>query len=271
MTPTNGNPIHATVLESLRKLAGGTGNRSFEFAAVWKDVEDACRPGRPVWSPSDDQDALRTAVLTCWNDLLRSGVIDFGNPGALSKHWDSDHFYLTETGRKTLEHLGRDPINRDGYMRHLQQCTTLDPVSGSYIKEALHTYQAGCYKATAVMVGTAAEGMILHLREVIVGRLRAAGRKVPKDLDGWKIKAVCDTLGALLESNQKHMPADLAGAFDTYWAGFTSHIRAIRNSSGHPNSIEPVSAESVHAALLLFPEFAKLVGDLEKWAAAHPF
>ena len=267
MAAANGSPIQVAVLESVRKLAGPQGERAFNYDTAAKHAEEAYKAGRPIL-PEAERLALGAAVLAYWNDLLRSGNIAFSSPGL---QWDPSLFHLTDTGRKALEKLGRDPINPDGYMHHLKHCATLDPVSESYIKEALHTYQAGCHKATAVMVGTAAEGMILHLRDALASRLRAARKKLPKDMAGWKIKAVCDEVGALLEANQKHMQPELSSAFDTYWAGFTSHIRAIRNKSGHPNNIDPVSTESVHAAMLIFPEFAKLVTALEKWAVAHPF
>jgi hypothetical protein len=39
----------------------------------------------------------------------------------------------------------------------------------------------------------------------------------------------------------------------------------VRNDTGHPESIDPVTPESVHAALLIFPELAKLVANLETW------
>lgn len=151
-----------------------------------------------------------------------------------------------------------------------QQCAKLDPISESYIKEALHTYQAGCFKATAVMIGTAAEGAILHLRDVIVKGLRLASQTPPKELEGWKIKAVCDEVTKVLEDNQKHMPKDLSDEFDVHWSAFEP-IRAIRNRSGHPNSIEPVTLSTVHAALLTFPQFMGLVANLEAWVVTHPF
>jgi len=261
---TNGNAIHEVVFESIKKMSAGNG--AFTYNYVAQEVEDSYNSGSRL-PPEIDRFSLRTAILDYWNTLLRSGVIAFGN----ESDWTTETFHLTETGRKTLEQFGRDPINRDGYMKHLKQCATLEPIAESYIKEALHTYQAGCHKATAVLVGTGAEGMILHLRDVLVSRLRAASKRVPKDLEGWKIKAVCDEVGILLEVNQKHMPAELSASFATYWDGFTSHIRAIRNKAGHPNSIDPVSPESVHAALLVFPEFAQLVAALETWANAYAF
>ncbi len=38
----------------------------------------------------------------------------------------------------------------------------------------------------------------------------------------------------------------------------------MRNDASHFQSIDPVTPESVHAALLIFPDLAKLVADLER-------
>jgi hypothetical protein len=50
--------------------------------------------------------------------------------------------------------------------------------------------------------------------------------------------------------------------------GFWTRMRLARNDAGHPVSIDPVTHGTVHAALLLFPEFASLVRDLEMWISS---
>jgi hypothetical protein len=45
----------------------------------------------------------------------------------------------------------------------------------------------------------------------------------------------------------------------------THEIRTTRNEAGHPTSIDPVTPESVHASLLLFPVLASLAGEFLKW------
>ncbi len=42
-------------------------------------------------------------------------------------------------------------------------------------------------------------------------------------------------------------------------SGLAEQIRKVRNDAGHPEGIDPVTPEVVHAALLIFPELAKLV------------
>src|SRR5262245_38283078 len=55
------------------------------------------------------------ALLTAFHDLFRNGQLSWGhnlaNPGPPFLH-------LTEQGRRSLQHLSRDPMNPDGYLAH---------------------------------------------------------------------------------------------------------------------------------------------------------
>lgn len=222
----------------------------------------AQRLGIPHGSIEDQQ-----ALLTVWHDLFRNGHLawgyDIGNANPPFCH-------LTETGRNTLRNLSRDPSNPDGYMQYLNNQGPIDPIAESYIKEALRTYNNNCYKATAVMVGVAAESIVLELRDVLVTKMSSIGKHPSRDLKGDLIKKVLDAIEKeLLPYTTKGvptpMPTSLAESFSSYWPAFTSQIRAIRNDTGHPNSVDPVTPETVHAALLIFPLQVKLTLDLTSW------
>jgi len=95
------------------------------------------------------------------------------------------------------------------------------------------------------MIGVAAEGMILNLRDILVARLRAvqSKQKITKALEGWKIKEVCEELEKLLVANQKNMPSDLSSEFDIYWNRFTSNYRTIYWNRFTSNSPEAIKKE----------------------------
>jgi hypothetical protein len=59
---------------------------------------------------------------------------------------------------------------------------------------------------------------------------------------------------------------ELREPFEAYWSGFAQQIRATRNEAGHPASVDPVFPDTVHSALLIFPERARLAGSLTRWA-----
>jgi hypothetical protein len=185
--------------------------------------------------------ASEQAVLTCWHDLLVSGQLA----------------------------RGRNLKNPDGYLAYLRERCSLDPVARSYVAEALRCYSANCFKAAAVMVGAAAERLVLRLRDTLESRLMACGETMPKGLTDWKLKAVRDALTKELEAHKKDIARPLADAFGAYWPALAEQIRRGRDDAGHPQSVDPVTPESVHAALLIFPELARLIAELESWA--HTF
>jgi hypothetical protein len=205
---------------------------------------------------------LEKAVLTQWGELFRTGLLAWGvnlsNP-------NPPFFHLTERGRTALENLTRDPSNPAGYLRHLSSIAHLDAVAISYIREALDCYVAGLFKAAAVMVGGAAERAIVTVRDTTVDKLKSLGRSAPKDMVDWKIKTISDSLQHLFDGHKAAMPRELREAFEAYWSAFGQQIRTARNDVGHPESVDPVTPDTVHASLLIFPELARLARGLEDW------
>jgi hypothetical protein len=206
---------------------------------------------------------LEQAILTQWQDLFRTGLLAWGsdlmNP-------NPPNFHVTETGRRALANATRDPSNPAGYLRHLDERATITTLTRSYLVEGLDCYVAGLYKAAAVMVGAAAESVILELRNWVVDRLGDQGQPVPKDLNSWQVRTVTTALADVFEAGiDKKKNRDLWERYDAYWSAFTGQIRFVRNEAGHPISIDPVTAETVHASLLVFPELATLAQGLLEW------
>jgi hypothetical protein len=201
-------------------------------------------------------------LLTMWHDLFRQGMIAWGYDISNSQ---PPFCHLTEQGRKVLCHMSRDPANPDGYMAHVDSHGVLSATATSYLNEALQTFNSGCAKATAVMIGGAAECVILDVRDTLVSKLNDLGQTVPKSLNDWKVKTVLNSIQTVLDSKTKSIPYAIADNFKSYWPAFTQQIRVVRNDAGHPASIDSVTFESVYAALLIFPELVKLADELSKW------
>lgn len=205
---------------------------------------------------------LEQALLTQWHELFRTGLLAWGlniaNP-------NPPHFHVTDRGRQALEKLTRDPANPAGYVRHLASIATLNPVAESYLAEALVCYVAGLYKAAAVMVGGATESVILDLRDVTVQKLTSLGNPIPKDMNDWKVKTLSDALHSFFDGRKAQFGRELREAFEAYWSAFAQQIRTIRNDAGHPTSVEPVTPDTVHASLLIFPELTRLANSLAHW------
>lgn len=206
--------------------------------------------------------AKEEAILTTWYDLFRTGYLAWGlniaNP-------NPTFFHLTESGRRTLTSLNRDPGNPDGYLRHLASIAKLNPIAHSYLIEGLECYVYGLYKAAAVMVGGATESIILELRDTTVQKLTLLGKSIPKNMNDWKIKTVSDAIHNFLDGLKSKFGPELRDEFEAYWTAFAQQIRAVRNDAGHPTSVDPVTPDTVHASLLIFPELAKLAHKLITW------
>jgi hypothetical protein len=202
------------------------------------------------------------AVLVAWNDLFRTGYLGWGlnlnNP-------DPPFFHVTDRGRRALERLSRDPGNPAGYRRHLATLGRLTPVAASYVGEGLSCYANGLHKAAAVMLGAAAESIVLDIRDTVVFK----GIGVPSGLSDRRVSKVLEALRGYLGSKAQQMPQPLRETFESYWPAFTQQIRVTRNEAGHPTSVEPVSEDAVHASFLVFPELVRVSTQLNDWIATH--
>ncbi len=220
--------------------------------------------------PKDDERVL----LTAWGQLFREGVVAWG---ADLEYPNPPHCHLTDRGVTLFANISRDPLNAPGYLAYLASLTTVDPIAQSYIEEALETFRNQCWKATAVMVGGAAERLALVLCAAVKDQLIVANKwgglnqGTRKDLENYRISRVLDAIQRVInshnviDSHTMSMDQALYESYTTYWAPFAGQARLVRNDAGHPKAIAPVGEPNVHAALLTFPLYAKLTADLITW------
>lgn len=274
-TVANGNRSREVLLQTIQ-AASQNGSVSFSPDDVMWDALKGLNAG------SDDD--LKRAVLGHFNDLLRSGAVGLGDPKALltgltpqGNPWPHKAAYLTPEGKKTVEHASRDPINLPGYLAYLDQESPLDAVTRGYVEEALNTYRACCYKATAILIGAAVENLVLTLRDTLLAQLNARKEKLPKGLEAWQVKtaleAVADRILPDLRGDAKKTGDEslrnLAEQADARLHPVAAEFRKTRNDAGHPASLTPVKPADVHCNLLLFPSTAKLLQELNRWVTAY--
>jgi hypothetical protein len=204
-------------------------------------------------------------ILDAWDDLYRSGIVSWGTDLVSSMNSASNWAHLTQLGVDAVKNLSRDPSNPAGYRNTIDEYVRDLPVVVSYLNEAIDTFNRASIKASAVMLGAAAESMNLTLRDKLKAKIAAAGRAPPKALDDFRIATVLRAVEGELEARTKDMPNELRERFESYWPAWTGLFRMTRNEAGHPRSVEPVTRDAVHAALLLFHEQARLSRDLLLW------
>ena len=202
------------------------------------------------------------ALLDAWSDMFRGGYVSWGYN---LSNIDPPFFHVTEKGGRAIQTLSRDPSNPGGYRMYLAAKCKLNPVADSYITEALDTYNSGSFKAAAVMLGAAAESLVLELRDVLAEKIKSIGQTEPPKLSAWQVRTVLGAMEGVLDPKKKAMPTKLREDFEAYWSAFTQQIRVVRNDAGHPTSIDPITEQAVHASLLIFPELARLVGEMAVW------
>jgi len=253
MAELNGEIIRKTLLQTIEEYSKMEPHH-FQSQSILKSV------ARQL--DIRDNLEMEQVLLTLWDDLFRQGLMswgyDIGN--------DRPPFcHLTKEGRKALEHFSRDPANPDGYMAYLKSNATLNLIAEPYLKEALQAYNSNCYKAAAVMIGCAAESIALDLAKTLVNRINILSRSPSKDLSNWKIKKVLDRIETEINSQKHNMDKSLEETYEYFWSAFVHQIRFSRNDAGHPNAIDQITQERVHASLLIFPELSKLNKELTNW------
>ena len=247
----DGNTIRKALFDAIKVQSSSS---SMEAGSILRTVVE--RLGR------QHGDNFEQAVLTLFYDLFRNGHLAWGHN---FNNTDPPFCHVTDQGRKTLEHLSRDPANPDGYLNHLTNQGGVNAIAFSYVEEALKTYNASCFKAAAVMIGAASESIILDIRDEVVKEINRLQKPLSKKLKAWPIKTVFDQLQVELNAQKKRMGKPLAESYDAHWGAFTQQIKTPRNDAGHPKSINPVTPETVHASLLIFPELVRLSADLKTW------
>jgi hypothetical protein len=252
----DGADVRKVLLELIRGMSASNGG-SFGRYEVLKQA--AIRLACP-YDPS-----LQKLVLDGWDDLYRSGIISWGLDVGSDPNAGSSWAHLTAHGTETLKNLSRDPSNPHGYRAAIDDYVRDLPVVVSYLAEALDTFNKGSIKASAVMLGAAAESMNLGVRDKLKERMLAGGKSPPKALDDFRIATVLRTMEAELKPRVKDMSQGLGERFESYWSAWTGLFRMTRNEAGHPKSVDPVSWDAVHSALVLFHEQSRLAHDLRDW------
>jgi hypothetical protein len=162
-----------------------------------------------------------------------------------------------------------EPTHRGGYANPLRQVAGLDPVVLSFYREARRNYKSRCFKATVVLVGSAVERIVLGIRDAVVQQITHQEQPVPKPLLSWQIATVFDAVTEALRPLEKQMSWELQEALEIYWPALLDQVRASRHAAWHPKGIDTVGADAARAALVLFPELARLGSEVREFVREH--
>lgn len=227
-------------------------------------------------SPTQEEDFVEAAPSkqSSWNDVSYASEAPTVTTGA---HIVSPA-HSQGRGQSAAATATFDPCRPEEYLRSLARMNNLDESTRSCIGEALQTYQAGCYKAAAVLLGVATERVYLDLRHSFMNSYGRLKQDVAWDQSGkarvlWRQMA--QSLYSQLKAGARKFPDRarewdrLARALDARVDGFSYLLRFGRDEAYRPASFEFITPGEVHAALALMPHLIELVHQLQYWTSKH--
>ena len=267
MSTLESSVIRHLILNS--KVTGKTQTSAKIDEIAGKVVDMAVKEGFLQEEPlPNERSALEGKILAVIWGLIIEGVY---TPGLGLRQPYLPFLSLTEYGLKCFDAGELTPHDPDDYLRRLRAaCPTLDDITVVYVGEALDTFRAGNHLASAVMIGVAAESMLLRLVDSVHAALDTPQRqlKFEKDTKGKKAKAQHDEVLARLRSPSTPLPTETEAVLTQHIDGIYDLIRRTRNEAGHPSG-KRMERYETHALLLLFPTYCKTVHDLTAWLAAN--
>jgi hypothetical protein len=210
------------------------------------------------------EEALKDRICEGIWALILEGIYTPGNG------WQSPNLpflHATEYGQHCFaagEVLPHDP---DGYLLRLNaDCPSIDSTVFLYLGEALQTFRAGNHLATAVMIGVAAEQMLLNLVAAVCGALDTQQKqdKFRQETSGKKAKQQHDQLMGRLRVASPQLPRSVSSNLEQHLGGIFDLIRRTRNDSGHPTG-RKLERHETNALLLLFPIYCRTAYELMDW------
>jgi hypothetical protein len=202
--------------------------------------------------------------------IARELLQEFVNNNLLFVGYGDDQgfpwFTLTSYGAECITKGELLPFDPNGYLVAIQnRVPGLDPVTMTYLREAISTFNREFYLSASVALGVAAEQLILRMIDSYVSAFIDPQRKAnaEKRYEGKQIRAQYGQFKQDFASLRPSLPRELYGDFETHLDSIFQLIRVTRNDSGHPSGTIPERAV-VMANLQAFPYFAVRVLAIEK-------
>ncbi|WML42634.1 hypothetical protein [Neobacillus sp. PS3-40] len=200
--------------------------------------------------------------------LLNQNII---SPGVYGEATILPAFHVTDHGHACLKERATLPYDSDGYLGQVQSISNIDQWVQHYLTEALRCFNAGCYQASTIMVGLAAEKIVLDLLEAFKIYLKKHDSNLQSN-QKFKIKY---NFSVELEKdvNKKWQISYKYAQFEEYFKGiqldstitgiidesarntFYQYLRLLRNEVSHPTDVLKDETET----MLLFVSFIKYV------------
>jgi hypothetical protein len=166
--------------------------------------------------------------------------------------------YITPEGRERLE--GGTPIPEDVevYLTQLRaDAPEVDDTAVFYVREALLAFRARLYPSAVVMLGCAAEHLVLLMAEDLLPKLKAGEQTtLKKALERGPISGVWSAFRPRFEQHRTTIFAGQVMTSETALDGLFLAVKSARDDGGHPQRVQTTEG-AARALLYAFPEYAK--------------
>jgi hypothetical protein len=229
--------------------------------------------GEAPGEPFDEADGRKT-IHAVW-DLVFDRVLIPGldDPNVINGDWP--FLTITEHGRRVIAEVRPVPYDPDGYLANLEAVAAgVHPTALRYVQEAVATFRARCYLASAVMLGAASERIFDHLAESIHNALanQADRTRFQERALRGRMRDRVNTVTGWCRNNRGQLNGEWAGEDRVETIERLAHfIRSRRNDAGHPQDPPAVPThEETYAALVVFPDYCRWIYELKRDLDARP-
>ncbi len=217
-----------------------------------------------------DRPDRRRCREVIWEFISTGVLVPFGGRGG-GEEWP--WLSLTTEAEATADLSEPVPSDPDGFLQHVDNAFPGLPDTVSlYLREAVLAFNRRLYVAASVMLGVAAEGLLLELASAIrashsddtAGREWYSG-KIEKQFALGQYRAIVEKL----EPIESDLPRELRERFDSHFRSIRALIREQRNEDGHPTG-NARGRDDLLPSLHLFAPYARLVAGLIAWLGDAP-
>ena len=197
--------------------------------------------------------------------------------GILMPQPGTQPYVRTRRGDELLATDVRILTDPSGYLRAVQAIHGVDELTLEYLAEAVESHRMFLDRSAAVMLGGAAENLLLRLGQALAEPLENLKRQVPGGLADWRISRVRTAIEQTLnDANLREaVKAKLSGISQPMTADEEEALRQLesaltvlsrlyadtRNDAGHPKPISP-DRKLLYAYLQALPGYARVVSTL---------
>jgi len=203
---------------------------------------------------ADDSDTLiKDLTMEIVWQLISDGIFSYLEPPWID---------TTLKGRNFLSNSDFVIYDPDSYILKLHNLSPLDTITKNYISESIEAFNKNLLMSSTVMLGVAAEHLVLTLIEKYANHEKNIKLKTLLQTNTFYKTILTEFDNALTKCKDKPLKRKIKN-FITTFGGTIHFYRYYRNSFGHPSETKP-TYRIAYANLSIFIEFYSEIESLIK-------